>query len=88
MANIEHQLSEGTKWRLVGNAVCPSVSRAFAAQILIELGEESPAKPLLSEAVNTENVCNLNTFTEKYSTIRPRKIKVLVLGGIPLRTAI
>ena len=24
--------SEGTKWRLVGNAVCPSVSRAFANQ--------------------------------------------------------
>ncbi|HRA40716.1 MAG TPA: DNA cytosine methyltransferase, partial [Pyrinomonadaceae bacterium] len=67
--------SEGTKWRLVGNAVCPSVSRAFAAQILIELGEESPAKPLLSEAVNTENVCNLNTFTEKIFNNPPKKNK-------------
>lgn len=30
--------SEGTKWRLIGNAVCPHMSFALAKQILINLG--------------------------------------------------
>ncbi len=28
---------ETTKWRLVGNAVCPSISRSFAAEVLKQL---------------------------------------------------
>ncbi len=55
--------SEGTKWRLVGNAVCPSVSRAFASELLKQLNLPK-SKIILQTKGFTEND-NLNTFTEK-----------------------
>ena len=33
-----------SKWRLVGNAVCPSVSRAFAEQVLLQFNIQSSSK--------------------------------------------
>ncbi len=55
---------ETTKWRLVGNAVCPSVSRSFAAEVLKQL-----EKPLINIILQKEPVLkennNLNTFSKK-----------------------
>jgi len=66
--------SEGTKWRLVGNAVCPSVSRAFAAVVRDELKLGEVTVPCLQEELNLEKVPNLNSYEEK-SFDAPRKRK-------------
>src|SRR6185437_15510692 len=57
--------SEGTKWRLVGNAVCPSVSRAFAAVVRSELKMNEIDANCLQPEFDIENVPNLNSFKEK-----------------------
>ena len=55
--------NEGTKWKLVGNAVCCHVSRAFAQQTCKEL--KIRLKKHLEATPNTEGVENLNSFTLK-----------------------
>lgn len=65
--------SEGNKWKLVGNAVCPPISRAFAKEIRKEykLGdalEHFPIKPL-------DTAPNLNTFQRKAFDNLPKKKK-------------
>jgi DNA (cytosine-5)-methyltransferase 1 len=66
--------TEGTKWRLVGNAVCPSVSRAFAKSLRSELGLAGIAKPTVQKVVNIENVPDLNSFKQKeFDAPRQRK---------------
>jgi len=66
--------TEGTKWRLVGNAVCPSVSRAFASVVRCELGMNKVATLCLQTEPMLESVPNLNSFTEKiFDTPRKRK---------------
>jgi DNA (cytosine-5)-methyltransferase 1 len=63
--------SENGKWRLVGNAVCPPVSRAFACMVLRK-------NNITSEVFNSETtrvgsskeLINLNTYAEK-SYINP-----------------
>lgn len=65
---------ETTKWRLVGNAVCPSVSRAFAKQVLKELGlKEQPN--LIVETVVRMPDNNLNTFFHKSFGTPPQRNK-------------
>ncbi len=66
--------TEGTKWRLVGNAVCPSVSRAFASIVRNELGMDKLIVPFLQTVPKLENVPNLNSFEEK-TFDAPRKRK-------------
>jgi len=66
--------TEGTKWRLVGNAVCPSVSRAFAAIVRNELGLSEIVTPYLNNSANLNGVLNLNSFEEKLFDA-PRKRK-------------
>lgn len=66
--------SEGTKWRLVGNAVCPSVGRAFAKQLRSELGL-SNIKPIVQSVPNLEGIQNLNTFSSKIFTVPPKRIR-------------
>jgi len=66
--------SEGTKWRLVGNAVCPSVSRAFASVVRKELGMDIIAAPILNSEIELAEVPNLNSF-EKRVFDEPRKRK-------------
>jgi len=65
--------SEGNKWKLVGNAVCPPISRAFAKEVrkeykLGEVIEHFPVKPL-------DTVPNLNTFRRKVFDNPPKKKK-------------
>lgn len=65
---------ETTKWRLVGNAVCPSVSRALAKQVLKELGlNEQPN--LIVETVVRRPENNLNTFSHKFFDTPPQRNK-------------
>lgn len=57
--------SETSKCRLVGNAVCPSVSRALASTVRIQLKLEHIEKPIVQTNTNLKGVINLNTFSEK-----------------------
>ena len=65
---------ETTKWRLVGNAVCPSVSRAFAGQTLKELGLKEPSFIKVETKVRfLDN--DLNTFLQKDFVKPPKRNK-------------
>ena len=57
--------AENNKWRLVGNAVCCSVSRAFSRVILEELKLAIPKSLKLNQISKTEGISNLNTYTLK-----------------------
>ena len=54
--------ADNSKWRLIGNAVCCSVSRAFAKLVLEELGYTVPNNLALNIEPNLEGVTNLNTY--------------------------
>jgi DNA (cytosine-5)-methyltransferase 1 len=57
--------ADNSKWRLVGNAVCSSVSRAFAKMVLKELRYTIPNILVLNNYPNLEGVTNLNTYKLK-----------------------
>lgn len=67
--------SEGTKWRMVGNAVCCSVSRAFAELVLDQLKIEKPKKLFVQVASNLNAIYNLNTYSLKDFANPPVKKK-------------
>lgn len=67
--------SPNNKWRLVGNAVCPSVSRAFASELLNQLGLKQPANLELTLSPNIEGVENLNSFKENSFNKQPKRVK-------------
>ena len=67
--------SESSKCRLVGNAVCPSVSRALAKTVLQQLNFRSFLKPIVQLEANTKGIINLNTFTKKSFDNPPNKNK-------------
>ncbi|MFT3680688.1 MAG: DNA cytosine methyltransferase [Ferruginibacter sp.] len=64
---------ETTKWRLVGNAVCPSVGRAFAKQVRLELGHSELEKFFLSSEPRLENIGNLNSYSPKVFQTPPKR---------------
>jgi DNA (cytosine-5)-methyltransferase 1 len=57
--------ADNSKWRLVGNAVCCSVSRAFAKMVLEELRYTIPNNLVLNREPNIKGVTNLNTYKLK-----------------------
>jgi DNA (cytosine-5)-methyltransferase 1 len=57
--------TESNKWRLVGNAVCCSVSRAFAKSILESLKISIPNTIITNINIDKKNLINLNTFKLK-----------------------
>ena len=57
--------SENTKWRLVGNAVCCSVSRAFANIVLEEFKIAKPSNLIVGISPNLDGVINLNNYSQK-----------------------
>lgn len=57
--------ADNNKWRLVGNAVCCSVSRAFAKMVLEELRLTIPDKLILNKKPIIKGVVNLNTYKLK-----------------------
>lgn len=65
--------SETAKCRLVGNAVCPSVSRALAGSVLKQLGLTTIEQPIVNTKANLKGLFNLNTFSEKKFDNRPVK---------------
>ena len=68
--------SENTKWRLVGNSVCPSVSRALAKTFL-EYHDSSlvPKTLVISKNIQIKGISNLNTFSIKTFDKPPVKNK-------------
>ncbi len=67
--------AENNKWRLVGNAVCCSVSRAFAKIVLEELKLSIPKSLELNHKPNIDEVINLNTYKLKTFDKPPVKNK-------------
>jgi len=67
--------SEGVKWRLIGNAVCPSVSRAFAAKLRKELGLGKVRKLRFKTMVYPEGVNDLSSYKEKIFLTPPKRNK-------------
>jgi DNA (cytosine-5)-methyltransferase 1 len=63
------------KWRLVGNAVCPSVSRALASEVLLDLGLKSKKKIQLQKEAYLENVVNLNSWKAESFDKQPKRNK-------------
>jgi DNA (cytosine-5)-methyltransferase 1 len=74
---ISHQFlgTESKKWRLVGNAVCCSVSRAFASTVLNNQNKTTPRKLKVHVKSNIETVKNLNTYKLKVFDSPPVKSK-------------
>lgn len=64
---ITYQFSgaENTKWRLVGNAVCCSVSRAIASVVLDELKIKRPKSIVINDKTEIEDILNLNSYKLK-----------------------
>jgi DNA (cytosine-5)-methyltransferase 1 len=67
--------SEGTKWRLVGNAVCCSVSRSLAAQVLKESGLKMSKNLILESSARITGLNNLNDYNLKVFNSPPVKKK-------------
>ena len=67
--------NENNKWRLVGNAVCPSVSRAFAFDLKRVLGSETIERLVIEKKPKLKNILNLNTFKEKEFNKQPIRNK-------------
>lgn len=66
-------VSERTKCRLIGNAVCVSVSRALAQMVRKELGLPKIKTPLINKNPKLQGVINLNSFSEKSFKSPPKK---------------
>jgi len=67
--------AENNKWRLVGNAVCCAVSRAFATIVLDELKISKPQLIVINENPIIDGVLNLNSFKLKSFDNPPIKNK-------------
>lgn len=67
--------SENNKWRLVGNAVCCSVSRAFAKVVLNELKLNQNNEIKVTKEPNLVGVLNLNNYSLKTFDNPPIKNK-------------
>lgn len=67
--------AENNKWRLVGNAVCCSVSRAFAKVALDELRIILPNELVLNKNSEIKEITNLNTYKIKSFDKPPVKNK-------------
>ncbi len=67
--------SENSKWRLVGNAVCPAVSRTLAKMVKKIVNPNADLSLLVSETPNLEDVFNLNTYSVKEFNKPPIKNK-------------
>jgi len=57
--------AENNKWRLVGNAVCCSVSRAFAKVVLDEHRFSIPRSLVVKNKPKIDGIVNLNTYKTK-----------------------
>lgn len=67
--------SEGAKCRLVGNAVCPTVSNKIAKELRKALDLPEIKEPIVQLSPNLERINNLNTYSEKIFTTVPNRKK-------------
>ncbi|HEU4791138.1 MAG TPA: DNA (cytosine-5-)-methyltransferase [Flavobacterium sp.] len=67
--------SENAKWRLVGNAVCTSVSRAFAKTVISSLNIKPEKDLIVNNFPNLNGVLNLNNYNKKNFDNPPIKNK-------------
>ena len=67
--------TESTKWRLIGNAVCCSVSRAFAGVVLDELEIKKGSNLYICINQNFNGINNLNSYSQKKFDSPPIKNK-------------
>jgi DNA (cytosine-5)-methyltransferase 1 len=65
--------SEGAKWQLVGNAVCPRVARSLAIQLLKTLHVPLRCKRRKNLPRAIESISNLNTFSSKVYDSPPKR---------------
>lgn len=67
--------SEGTKWKLIGNAVCPAMSAALARSVRKELGLEPTSRLKLMTKAPSDSATfrNLNTFSKAQFDNPPRR---------------
>ncbi len=63
--------TEGGKWKLVGNAVCPSVSRNLALVVRRQLGLRAKRKLVLSNECGVGKILNLNTYKKRKFNNQP-----------------
>lgn len=66
-------VSENSKWRLVGNAVCPLVSGALAKATLKILNLSTLNNPIINKKNNLKDVVNLNNLQQKIFNNPPVK---------------
>lgn len=67
--------AENNKWRLVGNAVCCSVSRAFAKVVLDELRIKTSQELIVIDEPKLDELINLNSYSLKSFDNPPIKNK-------------
>ena len=64
---------KNAKKRLVGNAVCPTLSRALSSKISEELGIKSRSQRFEINKEGLDSITNLNTYSEKEFNNRPTR---------------
>jgi DNA (cytosine-5)-methyltransferase 1 len=79
--------SEGAKWKLVGNAVCPLVARKLAIQLLRSLRRKIRNLPRSRLPLPTRNLPNLNTFAPKSYDNPPRRRRLARFRSHPFKAA-
>jgi len=65
--------SESAKWRLAGNAVCPSVSKSFAATLKRTMGLTLPVHPIIELKPLLGIGHNLNNYKQKKFDNPPKR---------------
>lgn len=61
------------KKRLVGNAVCPTLSKALSKQLAIEFGIDCKNRQFSVDSVKLVSITNLNTFSPKKFNSHPQR---------------
>jgi DNA (cytosine-5)-methyltransferase 1 len=79
--------SEGAKWKLVGNAVCPQVSRALAVQLLRTLGLNVRRVDRECLPKSIREIPNLNAFCPKTYDKPPKRQKLARFRSHALKAA-
>jgi DNA (cytosine-5)-methyltransferase 1 len=79
--------SEGAKWKLVGNAVCPHVSYALAAHLVRTLGLKVRRADRTQLPRDLDKLPNLNTFCPKKYDKPPKRKRLARFRSHPLKAA-
>jgi DNA (cytosine-5)-methyltransferase 1 len=65
--------TEGNKWKLIGNAVCPTISRALAGLAIKYSGVPVPKGIFINTEAKIKGVPDLNDYKEKRFDFPPKK---------------